>query len=201
MRLIKIMLLSSSLILWGEIQAQCLPFKPVFKLISQRASLLKDVAANKYKSKQSVFDATQELKVLQRINASSSNLGLESYSLIQYAQLQMDLAKQIEQYWLDLWQSNPQLAPKAGQYQDLVSLRAQIQSLDQQIYPHLASAIKLNYCSITAVEEEFMDSFSLIKGIPTEPDFSKLMVNAILAIKLKHKSSYTDFLGLPYFVH
>ena len=185
MQLTKIILISFFIMLLGNIQAECLAFKPVFELMGKRALLLQDVAANKYKRGQSIFDASQELKVLQQLDNNAAKWGLDNYSLMQYAQLQMDLAKHIEQYWLNLWQSNPQLAPKAGQYQDLANLRQQIQVLDQKIYPNLAQSIQLNTCINSEIQAEFAANFKLIKGIPTTPDFSKLMVNAILTIKLQ----------------
>jgi chorismate mutase-like protein len=185
MQFVKIILISFSFLTVSNLQAECLAFKPVFELMRKRAMLLKDVAANKYKLKQNVFDASQELKVLQRVGSQAGNSGLEKYSLMQYAQLQMDLARHIEQYWLNSWQNNPQLAPKTGQYQDLAHLRQQIQVLDQQIYPHLAQSIKSNTCTNIEVQDEFATSFKLVQGIPVSPDFTKLMVNAILTIKLR----------------
>lgn len=185
MQFVKVIFISFSLLTVSNLQAECLAFKPVFELMSKRANLLKDVAVNKYKLKQNVFDASQELTVLQRVDSQAAKFGLEKYSLMQYTQLQMDLAKHIEQYWLNLWQNNPQLAPKAGQYQDLANLRQQIQVLDQQIYPNLAQTIKSNACTNIEIQDEFVTRFKLVKGIPVSPDFAKLMVNAILAIKLQ----------------
>ncbi len=189
MRLVKIMVISYFILIWGDIQAECLVFKPVFKLMNYRAILLKDVAANKYKNQQSVFDAAQELKILQQVYTYAEELSIENYSLMQYAQIQMDLSKQIEQYWLNLWQSNPLLAPKDGQYKNLKYIRQQIQILDKQIYPSLARSIKLNSCSNADIQGEFVANFRAIKGIPIAPDFSRLMVNAILSIKLKVKKN------------
>lgn len=183
MRLTKIMLISATIIMWSNLQAECLAFKASFDLMSRRAALLKGVAANKYQLGHNIYDASQELNVLQQVDKLAVKLDVERYSLLQYAQLQMDMAKHIEQYWLNLWQSNPLLAPKANQYQDLAEVRQQIQALDQQIYPNLAQAIKSNSCTSIEIQTEFATSFKLVQGIPVAPDFSKLLVNSILAIK------------------
>jgi len=146
--------------------------------------LLKDVAADKYVTHKSAYDATQELKVLNNVDKLANSVGLDNYSVMLFAQIQMDMSKQIEEYWLDIWNKNPSLAPKPGQYKGLTVVRSQIQVIDKQLYPALAKVPK-NQCGTYNIQEEFKSGFSQVQGIPTTPDFSMLMINSVLSIKAK----------------
>lgn len=184
MYLIRVIVLIICVTTSTVVQARCVVFKPAFNLMAQRANLLKDVAAYKYLTHKSSYDAAQELKVLNNVDKIANDLGFDSYSLMQYAQIQMDMSKQIEEYWFNIWKNNPKLAPKPGQYKDLTLVREQIQAIDKQIYPALRKAIE-NQCSVYDVQDMFKSNFEQIKGIPITPDFSRLMVNGVLSIKAK----------------
>ena len=164
--------------------ASCDKYQNVFKLMQQRATLLKDVAANKYVSKSSPYDTKQELSVLTNVSQLADNLNLEKYSLLSFAQIQMDLSKQIEQFWLNSWQKSPESFPK--KYLDLATIREQIKLIDQQIYPGLKLALtNPNSCSEAQMQTQFNSIFTTqLDGIPSTPDYAKIMVNSIFNLKL-----------------
>ena len=177
--------------------ADCSAFQPVLNLMQQRALLLKDVAANKYNAHppQSVYDAKQELKVLNNLASNANKLGLDKNNLLQFAQLQMDFSKQVEEYWLSIWQANNALAPQTGSYKSLAEVRQQIQKIDGSLYPALALALNAkNKCNLSTLKNQFTTSFKSIAGIPQNPDFSELLTSALLNItpKLSATSSNNE---------
>lgn len=158
--------------------ADCTEYQALFNLMSHRADLLKDVAANKYCAQQSVYDAKQELAVLNRVACVATDLNLDSENVMLFAQIQMDMSKQIEQNYLNLWQVKPELVPK--NYMSLVELRQKIGDIDQQLYFVLASLIKTKqFCSYPEQITEFKSSFASVEMMPQSVDFSHLILKSL----------------------
>lgn len=170
--------------------ADCSDYNQLLNSIAKRTSYMQAVAANKYLTipQGNIYDAPQELKVLQNAQQQAHQLQLESNTLLQFTQIQMDLSKQIQAYWFNYWQKNPQFAPKPGQYPDLVTVRSQIKTIDEQIYPQLAGLIKVHSeCPTTQLGSNMSKLFDSITGIPHAPDFGSLVANSVIAtVKLQH---------------
>lgn len=171
--------------------ASCENFQEVFKFMRQRAYLLKDITANKYHTnpKQGVFNSDQELKILKNVISFAKKENLEKYSTMQFAQIQMDMSKQVEQYWLNKWFAHSQQAPKIGTYQSLDKLRQQLSDIDKQLYSAIAHAKNVkNQCSSRKIQDEFDESFKgSVEGIPSSPDFSNMVLHSILQVRVKVK--------------
>lgn len=160
--------------------ADCLAYKPVFELMAKRAMLLKDVAANKYKNKQGVYNPEQELRVLKAAIIQAKKRHLDTTKVMEYSQIQMDMSKQIEAYWVELWQNNPKTFPT--KYQRLGVVRRQIKAIDEEIYSKIQLSVSIT-CSANEAQVVFNDSFNEVSGIPEDPDFRQIMLSTVLAIK------------------
>ena len=168
----------------GSAFADCNDYNQLFNLIAKRTSYMQTVAANKYLAtpQGNIYDAPQELKVLQNAQMQAHNQQLESNVFLPFTQTQMDLSKQIQAYWFSYWQQNPQLAPKPRQYADLATVRQQIKIIDDQLYPQLAKLITTNpECPLNQLNTKFAAQFAEIKGIPHNPDFRSLVVASVIA--------------------
>lgn len=172
----------ANLLISGNVFADCSGYEQLFTLMAKRANSMQSVAANKYlvKPQANIYVAPQELKVLQNAQSQAVKLQLESSAFLQFTQIQMDLSKQIEAYWFDYWQNNPKSAPKAGQFPSLKTVREQIRTIDNQLYPQLATLIKNHpECSQKQLQSMFYQQFSSIQGVPLNPDFRTLMLNSL----------------------
>lgn len=168
----------------GSVFADCNDYNQLFNLIAKRTSYMQTVAANKYLAARqgNIYDAPQELKVLQNAQMQARNQQLESNVFLSFTQIQMDLSKQIQAYWFSYWQQNPQQAPKSGQYADLATVRQQIKTIDDQLYPQLAKLIATHpECPTNQLNTKLATLFAEIKGIPYNPDFRSLVAASITA--------------------
>lgn len=148
---------------------------------------MQTVAANKYLAtpRGNIFDAKQELKVLQNSQQQAQQLALESSAFFQFTQIQMDASKQIQAYWFDYWQQNPHTAPKPGQYADLATVRQQIKTIDNQLYPQLAKLVVAPpQCSAQELQTIFYQTLGIITVLPQIPDFRQLILKSITTIKI-----------------
>ena len=167
----------------GSVFADCNDYDQLFNLIAKRTSYMQTVAANKYLAvpRGNIYDAPQELKVLQNAQTQASNEQLESNVFLPFTQIQMDLSKQIQAYWFSYWRQYPQMAPKSGQYANLATVRQQIKTIDDQLYPQLAKLITNHpECPANQLNTKFAAQFTKIKGIPQNPDFRSLVVASVI---------------------
>ncbi|TNE47262.1 MAG: gamma subclass chorismate mutase AroQ [Bacteroidetes bacterium] len=103
---------------WQEVRAQVhlggvpekvpdLPVKEAKKLatlMNKRLSLMKDVAAYKWEHQLPIEDLEREKVVLESSIKQATALGLDSASIYTYFQIQIDLAKKVQQHWFATWQ-------------------------------------------------------------------------------------------------
>lgn len=169
----------------------------VFQLMGKRASYMESVAAYKFFEKGNVYDSVQEISVLNNTQILANTYGLNRQSLLNFTQIQMDLSKQIEQYWIKYWQLNPSRQPDKKSIIPLAQLRQQIKVIDNQLYP----AIKLaepsfNLCNQATLQQSFKSAFESVEGIPgpsaknpTSVNFLDVMFNGVINVKL----SISDF--------
>ncbi len=155
----------------------------LFSLLAKRSSYLESVSAYKYINHENIYDASQELKVLQTSKQLAAKLKLPEQQVLIYVQIQMDYAKQIEAYWFSYWQTNPGKRPQQSSLNSLNTLREAIKQTDQQIYPLLASnSANLSSCQESIVYSHFTNALAGIKGIPTDPDYLKVYFESLKQI-------------------
>jgi len=139
----------------------------VAALIVKRASYMKDVAATKYKMAKgsfvSLYDGDRELRVLKDASTKARGLNVSVSGLLCFVQLQMDLSKQIQAYWVQQWRAGSQARPL--KVSTLASLRKKISEVDEQLYPSLMSALpalsRCSYKEVHAIVEEKFKSSSM----------------------------------------
>ncbi|MDE4980585.1 chorismate mutase, partial [Francisella tularensis subsp. holarctica] len=69
-------------------------------LLVERASLMQEVGVCKHKYNSPIYDTAQEIRVLQNAQNLAKENQLEMNTFLTFIQLQMDLYKQIEDfYW------------------------------------------------------------------------------------------------------
>ena len=103
---ILICLLSVLCLVAGHVDA-----RPLDQLLQQRLGHMKDVAAYKWHHNLPVEDLKREEVVLRNASIQGLKYGLRVESNEHFFQLQIDAAKEIQRYWFDRWDSNPDLSP------------------------------------------------------------------------------------------
>ena len=158
-----------------------------FTLIAQRAQLMEQVALNKYNNKQNPFAAAQEIKVLQRAQQLAKKEGFALNPLLVFTQMQMDLSKYIQQYWMDQWQKAP--ADKLpGITLTLDQVRERIGYIDKALYPSLKKALpSLKRCPIVTSSKLFSQSMAKVKGVPQDPDYNQVILNSLITVAQAHQ--------------
>ena len=141
----------------------------VATLIATRASYMSQVAAAKYlaaKGNQPVlYVPDRELFLLKKVAASARQTGLPPEAATAFAQLQMDLAKQIQAGRILLWQRKLRPAPQVAP--DLTRIRAAIVALDRQLYPAIRQALPaLSSCPVVQSAEKICVALQA-KGVMT----------------------------------
>ncbi len=155
--------------------------KTVFKFVADRAQLMKFVAADKYEQKKPAYAAAQEIKVLNRVEQIAKDQGLPVYPLLIFAQVQMDLSKYIEEYWLDQWRKDP--ASYQPDKMSLAQLRNEIGQIDAKLYPAIKDALEsLKRCSLSTSSKLFLEAMKPVKGVPQEPDYTQIMLQALIGV-------------------
>jgi len=152
----------------------------LFNLMSQRGNLMRGVAAYKYMEKSSIYDANQELKLLQTSLDIADANQLNADKLMVFVQIQMDLSKQIENYWIQYWKAHPEDAPDPGITPDISSLRQQIAAIDGKLYPQIGANVNnLKRCSQDTITKQYNKAMNQIKGIPQAPDYNMLIIASL----------------------
>ncbi|WP_150467801.1 chorismate mutase [Francisella sp. SYW-9] len=154
--------------------------KPL-NLLVQRAELMKGVGICKSKIKGSIYDANQEIRVLQNAAKLAKQNKLEKNSFLIFIQLQMDLSKQIEDYYLN----NATQQQLEQQVSDcLTNYRDKIKKVDAQLYPAISKNIKsIHNDKKLASQLRKLVRKQNIKGIPQDPDYLDLIANSLQTIK------------------
>lgn len=154
--------------------------EPVFNLMAQRTMLMKGVAAYKFTQKQQSYDANTELKVLNNVHKIATTNKLDSSDLMVFAQIQMDQAKQIQQYWLTYWNAHTDDQPDPAITPGIDSLRQQIDAIDAKLYTQLmANLPNLQICSQAEMRKQMNTAYSGIHGIPSTPDYNSMVISAL----------------------
>jgi chorismate mutase-like protein len=176
-------------------QCNLAPISRLFELVASRSQYLESVAAYKYYNQQSVYDATQEQAVLTAVARYAKQLGLEEQSSLVFAQLQMDLAKQMEVQSIVSWQSGAQKVPPVATLPTLTQLRHDLRHHDSLLYSALAAAIPvLASCNQKQVQQAYTASFTRY-GVGTSVAITRyqdLVLSAILQVKLAANVSNRD---------
>ncbi|MED7788042.1 chorismate mutase [Francisella sp. 19X1-34] len=154
--------------------------KPL-NLLVQRAALMQGVGICKSKIKGSIYDANQEIRVLQNAEKLAKQNKLEKSSFLTFIQLQMDLSKQIENYYLNN-ATQQQLEQQSSDC--LTSYRDKIKKVDAQLYPAISKNIKsIHKDKKLESQLKKLVKKQNIKGIPQDPDYLDLIANSLQAIK------------------
>lgn len=152
-----------------------------FNLIAERAQVMQLVAADKYSDKTSIYAPARELHVLQNVQTIANKENLPLYPTLAFTQLQMDMSKFIEQYWLDKWLADP----KSFNHKDLdlSKLRTTISAVDESLYPTIKEALpSLKRCSLAISSKAFKEAMSKVQGVPSNPDYVNMMLASLMAI-------------------
>ena len=151
-------LITVSVLGTSSVAAQCNEnFKAIIRSLSahmgERAGYMKQVAAAKYAAEgkgSTPYTAIRELQVLLATKESADQINLPTYKLLNNVQLQMDMAKQIQAYWINQW--NKKTPVKLPEHPSLTVLRDKLRAIDKQLYPVMASASPaLSTCSANAI--------------------------------------------------
>lgn len=162
--------------------SECNPQKlnEVFSLIAQRSSLEEGVAAYKFIQKKPVYDASVELNALTNIRKIAVANQVNPNDLMVFAQIQMDQAKFIQQYWINFWTTNADNQPDPAITPSIDSLKSQINALDDKMYSQLITNInELQVCSQDEMLKQMTKANGKIRGIPQNPNYNHLTVSAI----------------------
>ncbi|WP_116963129.1 chorismate mutase [Fastidiosibacter lacustris] len=153
----------------------------VFDLIAKRAQIMQSIAADKYVKKSSIYASERELEVLKHVKDVVHQQGLPVYPMLVFTQIQMDMSKFIEQYWLNVWIKTPDYFQQHNL--DLELLRNEITKIDDQLYPAIKESLSsFKRCSMTTSITLFSKAMENVKGIPTDPDYTSLMLASLVAV-------------------
>ena len=86
------------------------------KLLDQRLSYMKDVAAYKWVNSQPIEDLERERIILEKSLSKAGQYQLDMVSTRSFFELQIELAKGVQEFWFAEWQQNGFAADK---FQDL----------------------------------------------------------------------------------
>ncbi|BCD91971.1 chorismate mutase [Francisella halioticida] len=150
-------------------------------LLMQRAALMQGVGVCKLKLKSHIYDANQEIRVLQIAKKLAKQNELERNSFLTFIQLQMDLSKQIENYYIN--NATQQQLEQQGS-DCLTNYRDKIKKVNVQLY----LAISRNIESIKKDKNLVSQLRKLakkqnIQGIPQDPNYLNLIASSLQNIK------------------
>ena len=157
------------------------PVTCLFQLIQQRECLMKAVAANKYIHHGSVYDAAQEIKVLLNVANKAKKAQLNATDLQVFAQVQTDLSKQIESYWMNYWKTADR---KPTPSKTLAQLRKNIITLDSWTLPVIKKSLPTlgNPKNYPALKNNALKSLT-VTGLPKKPRFQLLLLKTLTQIQ------------------
>lgn len=146
-----------------EFNTDKITLKELAGLIAKRADYMKQVAMTKYADKQIkavIYDWEQENKVLEKTIESAENFDLPKATTLCFEQIQMDIAKQIQSYWINIW-SQQITGPIEQVVVSLPILREKIKKINQTLLLLISkSRHVLSRCpqkKIAAILKEFFE--------------------------------------------
>jgi chorismate mutase-like protein len=152
-----------------------------FDLIAQRAQVMQLVAADKFIKKSGIYAPDRELQVLQHVKIIADKEMLPAYPTLVFTQIQMDMSKFIEQYWLAKWSADAKSFNQKDV--DLTKLRAVISQIDDKLYPAIKMALpSLQRCSLTISSKSFEEAMAQVEGVPSNPDYASMILASLVAI-------------------
>ncbi|NEQ64075.1 MAG: hypothetical protein F6K21_00845 [Symploca sp. SIO2D2] len=153
-------------------------------LLYEREKLMKEVAANKYQyqHKKPIYDGARELDVLSKVadNAQKKQLPVRDVQL--YAQIVMDVSRQIQQHWFDVWEEQESLPPTLS----LNQIRERIDQIDTAILDSFVLMRDDDSITLQQLQDGLRESFADLEGIHPSHDptlFTDLLAKAILRIE------------------
>lgn len=156
------------------------PTTCLFQYIHQRECLMQAVAAVKYQHHQPIYDANQENTVLLNTQKNAEKYHLNPIQLQIFSQIQMDLSKQIESYWITRWESQHLSPPKPSM--KLIDLRKTIAQLDQLTLSALIKSLPTlqNPKNYDTLSDQLTQSLNL-PGAP--PTYRLMLLTTLTQIK------------------
>ena len=150
-------------------------------LIYQREQLMKYVAADKYLRYNPIFDASQELRVLGRAGKKAQDNELPVIDVTLYAQILMDISKQIQGYYLAQWKERQQTPPLDAP--TVNEIRQQIGEIDEAIINKFGEIRRS--CSIQSrpeLEDTLLEWLAQLPGI--QPEWNTKLFSEMLAASI-----------------
>ena len=111
------------------------PDRTLAELVRARLVLMQEVAAYKWRRNLPIEDLAREEAVLVQARRDSLRRGLQVQPTLQFFQLQMDAAKEIQQYWFNRWREG--VAPPSNAPDLKTELRPALSDLGGQILAQL----------------------------------------------------------------
>jgi len=153
-------------------------------LLYEREKLMKEVAANKYQyqHKKPIYDGARELEVLSKVadNAQKKQLPVRDVQL--YAQIVMDVSRQIQQHWFDVWEEQESLPPTLS----LNQIRERIDQIDTAILDSFVLMRDNGSITLQQLQDGLRESFADLEGIHPSQDptlFTDLLAKVIFRIE------------------
>ncbi|HIG44448.1 MAG: gamma subclass chorismate mutase AroQ [bacterium] len=177
---ILICLLSGLCLVAGHVNA-----RPLDQLLQLRLGHMKDVAAYKWHHNLPIEDVKREKVVLKQASLQGLRYGLRVESSEHFFQLQIEAAKEIQRYWFEHWNNNPDLRP--GLVPDLKSeIRPVLIELGNQITRALTEQPSSKPGSIsveglsTETANRLLDATQIIETYPNQ--LSQVLEAGILRV-------------------
>lgn len=153
------------------------PAEQLSCLIYQRERLMKDVAAHKYLNNNPLFDASQELRVLRKAIQNSHHHQLPAVEVTLYAQILMDISKQIQAYYWIQWQQQQLPPPLAAP--SIHQIRQQIGMIDAKIIDQFKQIRQ--QCSLSSQQELEDATSKWLAQLPgIQPEWNKQLFSELL---------------------
>jgi chorismate mutase-like protein len=112
-----------------------------YRLIAERLSVMKSVAAWKRENQVAVEDIEREKVVISRASLAAAESGIQPQSIVAFFAAQIEAAKVIQSCWLQRWQDNSEDLP--SKTPDLVlEIRPELLRLGDEIVLSISRAIK-----------------------------------------------------------
>lgn len=154
--------------------------KALFRLISQRLSLMQQVALYKYQHQLPLYVPEVEKNILEKVKLDAFNLGLPVEEVQETIQVQMRIAVAIQYQWHQFWKEkglpNDVMIPDLGSV-----LRPEMSRLTAEILEHIVKAkIELQNPTLHEVLSEQMDE---IVDVPFVTDSQReALLNSLIAV-------------------
>ena len=149
--------------------------------LAKRAKIMKSVAEFKYYKNYNatVYDSKRELIILRKASKISQQYDLPEAQLLNFIQIQMDISKHIEQYWINkLKDKNVEIKNPPT----LRELRKEIGKIDSKLYIKIKNNISnIKQCSVAQIKDslEYEINKKNIEAIPTNPNFLLISASSI----------------------